>query len=166
MPKDLKIGLAVGLGVVFLAVIWLATRPSLTPKARLASASARQGANPHLYNPETQNETGPRTDAQYVSNENSETEIVQSGPSTQKPESNIQNPAMSIEIPESEIPNEQTEPIKTEKFYIVRKNDTLSSISQKYYGSATKWPKIFDANRRTISDANKLPIGAKLIIPD
>ena len=64
--------------------------------------------------------------------------------------------------------NEPIEPerIQTEKFYIVRKNDTLSSISQKYYGTARQWPKIFKANRDIIPDANKLAIGTKLIIPD
>jgi nucleoid-associated protein YgaU len=166
MPKDLKIGLAVGMCFVILAVLWLATRPSLTPQARLASASARQTRSQYPHNTDAQKETGTQSDSRYSSNENQEVRIDKPESSIQKPESNIQNPVTSIENPESGIRNEQTEAIKTEKFYVVRKNDTLSSISQKYYGSATKWPKIFDANRKTIPDANKLPIGAKLIIPD
>jgi len=61
---------------------------------------------------------------------------------------------------------EQAEKIKTQKFHIVLKGQTLSEISLKYYGSANKWKKILDANRNVISDANKLKPGTKLIIPD
>ncbi len=35
MQKDLKIGLLLGLAVVSVAVLWLATRPSLSPQARM-----------------------------------------------------------------------------------------------------------------------------------
>lgn len=165
MPKDLKIGLAVGMGLVTVAVLWLATRPSLTPQARLASAPPRQARIQHLSDAEAQKETGAQPEVQdsmprYSMRDERESE-------TQKPESSISHKGrLATENPESGIQNEQVERIKTEQFYIVRKNDTLSSISQKYYGTATKWPKIYNANRETISDANKIPIGTKLIIPD
>jgi nucleoid-associated protein YgaU len=61
---------------------------------------------------------------------------------------------------------EQAEKIKTQKFHIVRKGQTLSEISRKYYGSANKWKKILHANRNVIKDANKLKPGTKLIIPE
>jgi len=61
---------------------------------------------------------------------------------------------------------EQAEKIKTQKFHIVRKGETLYEISRKYYGSANNWKKIFDANRNVLEDANKLTPGIKLIIPD
>ena len=61
---------------------------------------------------------------------------------------------------------EQAEKIKTQKFHIVSKGETLSEISRKYYGSANKWQKILDANRNVIEDANKLRLGTKLIIPE
>ena len=61
---------------------------------------------------------------------------------------------------------EQPEKIETQKFHIVQRGETLSAISQKYYGSAGKWQKIFDANRQTIQDVNKIQPGTKLIIPD
>jgi len=51
------------------------------------------------------------------------------------------------------------------RFHIIREDDTLYGISNKYYGSANKWRKIFDANREIIKDANKLQPGTKLIIP-
>jgi len=61
---------------------------------------------------------------------------------------------------------EQAEKIKTQKFHIVLKGQTLSEISLKYYGSANKWKKILDANQNVIGDENKLKPGTKLIIPD
>jgi LysM repeat protein len=60
----------------------------------------------------------------------------------------------------------QSEKIKTERFYIVRKDQTLSDISRIYYGSPNQWKKIFNANRNIIKDANKINPGIKLIIPD
>jgi nucleoid-associated protein YgaU len=61
---------------------------------------------------------------------------------------------------------EQQEKIKTTKFHIVRRGETLSSIAQQYYGAASKWQKILEANRDNIKDANKITPGTKLIIPD
>jgi nucleoid-associated protein YgaU len=56
--------------------------------------------------------------------------------------------------------------VKTQTIHIVSYGETLSAISAKYYGSANKWHKIFNANRSRIKDANKLKPGIKLIIPD
>ena len=73
-------------------------------------------------------------------------------------------------IPQPELPDstqyEQTEKIKPQRFHIVREGETLSMISNLYYGSAGKWQKILDSNRKTITDANKIKPGTKLIIPD
>jgi acetyl esterase/lipase len=62
--------------------------------------------------------------------------------------------------------NIQPETIRSQRFHIVRKGETLSEISYKYYGSAGKWRKIFGANRGTVKDANTVMPGTKLIIPE
>ena len=69
------------------------------------------------------------------------------------------------ELPDSTV-YEQADKIRTEKFHFVRKGESLSGISRKYYGSANKWQTILDANRNVIKDANKLKPGTKLIIPE
>lgn len=56
--------------------------------------------------------------------------------------------------------------IRPQRFHIVRKGETLSKISSKYYGSAGQWRKIFEANRGTLKDANTVRPGTKLIIPE
>jgi nucleoid-associated protein YgaU len=43
--------------------------------------------------------------------------------------------------------------------------DTLSKIAEKYYGDASLYPQIFQANRDVLSDPNKISIGQKLRIP-
>ncbi len=61
---------------------------------------------------------------------------------------------------------ERTEPIKTTRFHIVQKGESLSLIARQYYGSATAWRKIVMANSKTIKDPNKIAPGTKLVIPD
>ena len=52
MQKDFKIGLIVGLGLLIVAVLWLATRSSLAPEARLRRAVSSgvdsRDSNPYL----------------------------------------------------------------------------------------------------------------------
>jgi nucleoid-associated protein YgaU len=142
MQKDLKIGLFLGLVLVASTLLWLATRPSLSPIARMSHA--------------------PSSELPQVS--------LDSANNLSTNDANIdenQSPAFS---PQPELPDsaqyEQAEKIKTQKFHIVRKNETLSVISSKYYGSAGKWQKIFESNKKIINDPNKLIPGTKLIVPE
>ena len=142
MQKDLKIGLVLGLALAASAVLWLATRPSLSPRARMSRI-----ANPI---PAQESFSSPNDLSANEAN------TADNQPTTISPEP---------EFPDS-THYEQTEKIKPQKFHIVLKKQTLSAISQKYYGSAGKWQKILDANKRTIKDPNILIPGTKLIIPD
>ena len=51
------------------------------------------------------------------------------------------------------------------QIYVVQSGDTLSKIAHKYYGDASLYPKIFQANRDQLSDPNKISPGQKLRIP-
>ncbi len=151
MQKDLKIGLVLGLGLVITAVLWLATRPSLNPQAEMPEVPEIPALHESFASP---------LPAVTVTDE-------------PKPEDNQLPPveaAPPAATPPAELPDltqyEQAEKIKTQKFHIVQKGETLSKISSQYYGSAGKWQKILEANRQTIKDANKLTPGMKLIIPD
>lgn len=53
-----------------------------------------------------------------------------------------------------------------ERTYIVQRGDSLWKISQKLYGSAKYWRKIFDANRDSISSPSRIYVGQILLIPD
>jgi LysM repeat protein len=49
--------------------------------------------------------------------------------------------------------------------YTVQSGDSLSKISEQFYGSADKYMKIFEANRDIVSDPNKIKPGQTLSIP-
>ena len=51
------------------------------------------------------------------------------------------------------------------KTYTVKAGDTLSKISQQFYGSANQYMKIFNANRDKLSDPDKIQPGQELKIP-
>ncbi len=137
MQKDLKIGMLLGLVLVTVVMVWLSTGPNLNRKAG-----------------------GPDTRSNRP---------IQEGPARSNNFSTNGLTELSAEDNQSKPPDstiyEQTEKIKTQKFHIISEGETLSNISQKYYGTANKWQMILDANRDVIKDVNKLKPGTKIIIP-
>lgn len=141
MQKDFKIGLLLGSIFVVGVAIWLCTHPRLSPEAR-------------MHEPQDN-----------ISHQQSPIAPALKKAPTETPNSRLStfsNQSRQIDY----TVYEQPEKIETQKFHIVQRGETLSAISQKYYGSAGKWQKIFDANRQTIQDVNKIQPGTKLIIPD
>lgn len=57
-----------------------------------------------------------------------------------------------------------TPPVKVEYYEIVS-GDTLSGIAKKYYGNASEYMQIFEANREVIKDPDKIYVGQKIRIP-
>jgi nucleoid-associated protein YgaU len=53
----------------------------------------------------------------------------------------------------------------TTQWHVVEQGDTLSKIAAHYYGDATLYPKIFEANRDVLKDPNLIRVGQKLRIP-
>lgn len=175
MQKDLKIGLAVGLGLAAAAVVWVATRPSMSPEARIRQLH------------ETVPQTAPAERRPSGQNEQPVVSVISRIPEPNLPAPEpapretppVSPPAESIppavaepvvakepNSPQDSTVHEQTEKIATQRFHIVRRGDTLSGISQTYYGSSAKWRKILDANKETIKNPDRLSLGQKLIIPD
>jgi nucleoid-associated protein YgaU len=66
----------------------------------------------------------------------------------------LRAPAPTPEEPEEEV-----------EFYEIASGDTLGGIAKRFYGSASKYTKIFEANRDIISDPNKIYPGQKIRIP-
>jgi LysM repeat protein len=57
----------------------------------------------------------------------------------------------------------RTQTTQQKRYYVVRRGDTMGEIASKYYGSASKWTKIRDANPKI--NPNKMSVGTKLLIP-
>ena len=51
------------------------------------------------------------------------------------------------------------------KFYTVAKGDTLAKIATEFYGDATKYTQIFEANKPMLKDPDKIYVGQVLRIP-
>lgn len=56
----------------------------------------------------------------------------------------------------------QTVPVE---YYIIESGDTLSKIAKRFYGDASAYKKIFEANREVIEDPDKIYPGQKVRIP-
>jgi nucleoid-associated protein YgaU len=52
-----------------------------------------------------------------------------------------------------------------EKIHVVEKGESLSKIAQKYYGKASLWTKIHEANKDQIKNPDLIKPGQKLRIP-
>ena len=52
-----------------------------------------------------------------------------------------------------------------EHMYTVEEGDTLSKISKQFYGEASLYLSIFEANRNILTDPNKIQPGMQLRIP-
>lgn len=72
----------------------------------------------------------------------------------------------SIEVATKETPAPAPEPVAAERFYEVVAGDTLGKIAQRYYGKASAYPKIFEANRDILDNPDLIKPGQKLRIPE
>jgi nucleoid-associated protein YgaU len=92
--------------------------------------------------------------------------------------SNVQSKVTGTEAPRADFGNVQSKVTSTEpvieggggggrpgQTYTVVKGDTLSKIARKYYGRASQYPKIFDANRDQLDDPDRIKPGQVLKIP-
>jgi nucleoid-associated protein YgaU len=57
------------------------------------------------------------------------------------------------------------EPADESEYHDVERGDTLSAIAKTYYGDASKYPVIFEANKPMLSHPDKIYPGQKLRIP-
>jgi 5'-nucleotidase/UDP-sugar diphosphatase len=153
--RDYRIGLVAGSILAGVALLWVATRPSLSPQP--PSVQAPQGNDqdfPAVSRPVTPQSPGSASEANVpgrLKTEGGTSQSVLSRPSSGSPDTTSP---------------EKTEPSKTPRLHVVRQGETLSAIAQQYYGSANDWRKILAANEKTIKDANKIAPGTKLIIPE
>ncbi|MCM8758302.1 MAG: LysM peptidoglycan-binding domain-containing protein [Candidatus Omnitrophica bacterium] len=63
------------------------------------------------------------------------------------------------------LPEEPKVKLISGKSYTVKKGDTLSIISRRFYGDPGQWKKIYDANKSRIKNPNILIPGTELVIP-
>ena len=96
-----------------------------------------------------------------------------SGKKEEKPRadfSNVQSGSSST-APEPSAPAPKPDPGPTagtsgqDQTYTVVAGDSLSKIAKRYYGDASKWPRIHEANRDQIKNPDLIHPGQRLKIP-
>jgi nucleoid-associated protein YgaU len=80
---------------------------------------------------------------------------------------NIVNAIEVQKAPEPEpAPAPEPAAAAEERVYEVVAGDTLGAIAQKYYGKASEYMKIFEANRDILDNPDLIKVGQKLKIPE
>lgn len=51
------------------------------------------------------------------------------------------------------------------EYYVIQSGDSLSKIAKKYYQNAMEYPRIFEANREVVKEADLIYPGQKIRIP-
>ncbi len=86
---------------------------------------------------------------------------VQSGSSTTAPAPAVPTP---FPAPDSE-PDSTAGTPGSEQSYEVVAGDSLSKIAKRFYGDASQWPRIHEANRDQIKNPDLIHPGQRLKIP-
>lgn len=60
---------------------------------------------------------------------------------------------------------DSTAQVLSEQQYTVQSGDSLSRIAKRFYGDGNAWKQIFEANRDTLKDPDKIFPGQVLTIP-
>jgi len=141
MQKDLKIGMLIGVVLALGGLLWLFTRQNLSVKSRQLSSFENEQAG-------QKSENEPR----FISN------LPNTSPRA-KPEIKPDNsPVITT--------TQKPEKSKFPRYHIIQRGQTLSEISNYYYGNPNLWPKIHNANKKIIKDPDKLTPGSRIIIPE
>jgi nucleoid-associated protein YgaU len=64
---------------------------------------------------------------------------------------------LNLTVDPSLAPKQQT--------YTVAAGDSLSKIAKEFYGNASEYVKIYEANRDKLNDPNAIKVGQQLVIP-
>ncbi len=74
-------------------------------------------------------------------------------------------PRVTSATPTPAVPAATTPPVAGARRHTVQPGDTLSKISQQYYGNRTRWRDIYAANRGVMNSESDLKVGMTLRLP-
>jgi nucleoid-associated protein YgaU len=79
--------------------------------------------------------------------------------------SEIQVTEPTDSAPKALSPAEETATAPEVDYYTIVPGDTLSALAKRFYGDASQYARLFEANREVIKDPDKIFIGQKIRIP-
>jgi len=74
-------------------------------------------------------------------------------------------PTVEVETPGAAVPAVPAQTAETPGTYTVQKGDGLMGIARRFYGDASMWRGIYEANRDRISNPDLIKVGMVLTIP-
>lgn len=158
MKTDMKIGILVGVVIVAILLIFFVQRDgsqSGQPIVTVPSVPAQPKPQPPAPTPEPEVTLPVQPPVEVTVEPQPKPEVilpVRSEPVERQP------------LP-TPIPTPQPEPIRQPRYHTIVEGDSLSTISQTYYGSGRFWTEIQKANSQRIQNPNHLQVGWKLRIP-
>lgn len=156
MRKDFKIGLIVGLVILFAGLFWLSTRTVLSPEQKLAQ-SHEQARKKHHSTASLPPSPSPSAPTPIEPEKTTTPRPVTDTEQAHRPEPESLPPV---------TPADERPPVTRPRYHTVQPDETLSGIACQYYGSYTRWHKIQSANPDLLANPNKLKVGVRLLIPD
>ncbi|MBN1816219.1 MAG: LysM peptidoglycan-binding domain-containing protein [Sedimentisphaerales bacterium] len=160
MNKDVKIGILIGAALVAGATLIISVWPGSSVEDRLVQTYRQMPRDQDGYetlDPGRGEPSSSRT-TQHQSTTQRQINVLEALES-----SDIADSSQASSANTATADAQEGKPVRIHE---VQQGQTLSHIAQQYYGSPTQWRKILDANKKTLSDPDKVKPGMRLVIPD
>ena len=163
MSNDLKYGLVLGAVLILIFIGYVAMR-SPSQDAEFAGAPQDEPITTQtdMFEPPQLSEPPQRpatVEIEISGGARAPEERITSPTIRGMDEAVVPEPVEYIAIEDDRVAGEAT-------YYTIQKGDVLSKISQRFYGTTTKWKTIHEANMDVIPDPNRLTLGTEIVIPD
>lgn len=161
MKPDIKIGVLVGVVVVVVLLVFFLNKGSKPDETTpLVPQNKDQGPIQPVGQPDVKQQDPVDKSI-----------IVDPQPTTRTSPAGEPEPKIDPELLEKTIVSTPIEPAKPTpearepRYYQVTSGDSLSEISERYYGHERFWREIYKANRQLITNPDRLQVGWRLRIP-
>ena len=188
MPRDLKIGLALGILLLGVVGAFFFRKESVRPQPRLLTAEqldeqiASKSAIPYLQKPEFEadeaevasrpalRQTPPQFEVpDFLRQDDAAVQEAQLTRNVPAPD-----PIQATAVHETSLTNERPAPAVSSatseaakgRTHVIRAGDTLTGLAARYLGNQGRYEEIYSANRNVLTDPNRLPVGTEIRIPD
>ncbi len=160
MRRDLKIGMLLGVGAVICATVALSLWPGVSVEERMRRNLPDSGSLVPF---------GLSDKSIAVKPGNI---IIPQDPPAEPVDVRIPHPPSDPVKPKptgvqpSPRPEATEKPKPAQRIHVAAENETLSRISQQYYGTSSRWQAILQANSTVLKAPEQLRPGMRLVIPD
>ena len=173
MRTDLKIGMLIGVVIVIITILIISYLPEGSIEERLKTQSLleqqqQQANEDHLPLPEDDHsaDNSGEPDQQEDNFQANPEELQQVLDRLYSQAGQVVEDSGGKTTRDNSRDEIKSPIIRIKAYHTVRDKETLSHISQQYYGTTSKWHLIQEANKDILPNPNLLRIGMRLAIPE